>query len=434
VSIIYVSGHRNPDTDAIGAAIGFAELKTALDPDNEYVPVRLGELNPQTRWVLERAKANEPVALPHIRLRAQDLMATEFPVVGEDDPVQGAGLAIDGTDYDLVPVLGEDGVLVGAITIRGLALRYVHEPQTAAESLQAPSRELMQTPETLARPDDLCSEIHDKLRAAEGDTAIVVDESQHPIGLLTRAHLASPAVHRRVILVDHAEEGQSVPGIEQAEIVEILDHHHIGSIETRVPIKAVFDPVGSTSTLVLERFVRNGIEPSRPTATMLLGAILSDTVILNSVTTTDRDEAALEYLGKLLGLDPREFGAEMFESTSDVSGIPAADLVRRDAKPYTSGNGTPFLVAQIEVVGKSVLERKDELLAAMQRERSAQGADLFALMVTDILDKGTELLVAGDVTAAARAFGVEVSNGSSLSLPGVMSRKKQVAPKLLAAL
>ena len=101
---IYVSGHRNPDTDSIGSAIGYAELKSRLDPGTDYVPVRLGDLNPQTRWVLEQASAQAPVLLPHIRLRAGDLMQTEFPSMTAEDPIREAGLALDHTDYDLVPV------------------------------------------------------------------------------------------------------------------------------------------------------------------------------------------------------------------------------------------------------------------------------------------------------------------------------------------
>ncbi len=432
---VYVSGHRNPDLDSIGSAIGYAELKARLDPGTEFVPVRLGDLNPQTRWVLDRAEAQEPEYLQHIRLRAVDLMATEFVCVREDDAIREAGMAIDSADYDLVPVIGAQGKLAGVITTRALAHRYVRESEHGtADTLAAPCRDLMEEAEVTVIPEDAITDVSDQLKNSHQATAIVVDQVHRPTGLLSRSDLVSP-VRRRIVLVDHAEQAQAVPGIEQAEIVEILDHHHIGSIETRLPVKASFDPVGSTATLVVERFKRSGIEPSPSSATMLLGAVLSDTVILNSPTTTDRDAAAVEYLERILEIDGREFGAEMFASSSDVSHIPASDLVRRDAKEYKSGNGTPFVVAQIEVVGKGLLERKDELLEAMHHEQLTQGVELYALMVTDILDKGTELLLAGDVGAAARAFGVELSNGhSSLTLPGVMSRKKQVAPKLLATL
>ena len=138
---------------------------------------------------------------------------------------------------------------------------------------------------------------------------------------------------RRVLLVDHAEQAQSVPGVEQAEIVEILDHHHIGSIETTIPVRATFDPVGSTATLVIERFRQNGMEPSRSTAILLLGAILSDTVILNSPTTTERDRAAVEYLERVLALEALEFGRD--DVRRHVG--PRRRVRRRDRHPRRQG-------------------------------------------------------------------------------------------------
>jgi manganese-dependent inorganic pyrophosphatase len=247
---------------------------------------------------------------------------------------------------------------------------------------------------------------------------------------VTRTDLVNPTP-RDVILVDHAEQGQSVPGIEQAHIVEILDHHHIGSIETRLPVRATFDPVGSTSTLVFERFQQAGEEPSAATATVLLGAILSDTVILNSPTTTDRDRAAVKRLEELLGLDAREWGREMFESGSDAADAPAEALLGRDSKEYETADG-PMCIAQVETAGKVLVDRLGELREALQVQHDKNGHVLSALMVTDILEKHTSLLVAGDVSAAERAFGTPAENGI-LELPGVMSRKKQVAPPLLGA-
>jgi manganese-dependent inorganic pyrophosphatase len=234
-----------------------------------------------------------------------------------------------------------------------------------------------------------------------------------------------------VLLVDHAEQAQSVPGIEQAHIVEILDHHHIGSIETRVPVRATFDPVGSTSTLVLERFLQVGEQPTRPTATVLLGAILSDTVILNSPTTTDRDRAAVQYLEDHLGLDAEEFGREMFESGSDAADASVDALLSRDSKEYETAEG-PMCIAQVETAGQILSDRLGELREALQAQHDKNGHVLSALMVTDILEKHTQLLVAGDVGAAERAFGAHAQDGI-IDLPGVMSRKKQVAPPLLGA-
>ena len=538
VQPIYVTGHRNPDTDSIASAIGYAELKSRLDPANEYLPVRLGDLNPQTSWALERSGAPEPKFLPHVMLRASDVMQTSVPCIGEDDTVREAGLAMARAEYDVVPVVDAAGALVGVVTTRALARRYiresreasslreatsvqavvdvlegtllighdrplsgrvwvqsmdVHTPSGIAEgdvvvvgnrtdaqkfviekgialmvlsngaqptedvlelardhgtavivspldtyvsgrmiTLAAPCRVLMVTDAPVVSPDDLITDVSQQIQESNHGAAVVVDERRHPTGLISRSDLVSPRP-RRVLLVDHAERSQSVVGVEHAEIVEILDHHHVGSIETRVPVRATFDPVGSTSTLVVERFRSNGMEPARQTAVILLAAVLSDTVILNSPTTTERDHAVVEYLEQVLAVDAQGFGRDMFEQTSDVSGISAEDLLRRDAKSYESGSGHQFLVAQVEVVGKGLMDRKDELLEAMRRERSNQGLVLYALMVTDVLSQGTDLLVDGDVQAVARTFGVEPDD-STLQLPGVMSRKKQVIPKLLSVL
>jgi manganese-dependent inorganic pyrophosphatase len=279
--------------------------------------------------------------------------------------------------------------------------------------------------------DDLVSETAEQIKDVHYRAAVTIDRAGRPIGLVTRSDLVRPAP-RRVLLVDHAERGQSVPGIEEAEIVEILDHHHIGSIETKLPVTAVFDPVGSTATLVTERFRQFDVEPQQSTATMLLGAIVSDTVLLTSPTTTERDAIAAGYLEELVGIGAVDFGREMFESSSDVSRISAADLVARDLKEYEVDGNRTLSVAQIESVGRAVHERKDELLAAAEAHREGSGHILFALMLTDILARDTLLLVTGAEQLAERAFDKPVVDGA-VELPGVMSRKKQVAPGLMAA-
>jgi manganese-dependent inorganic pyrophosphatase len=279
--------------------------------------------------------------------------------------------------------------------------------------------------------DDLVSETAEQIKDVHYRAAVTIDRAGRPLGLVTRSDLVRPAP-RRVLLVDHAERGQSVPGIEEAEIVEILDHHHIGSIETKLPVTAVFDPVGSTATLVTERFRQFGVEPQQSTATMLLGAIVSDTVLLTSPTTTERDAIAAGYLEELLGIGAVDFGREMFERSSDVSRVSATDLVTRDLKEYEVEGNRTLSVAQIESVGSAVHERKDELLAAAEAYRERSGDQLFALMLTDILARDTLLLVTGAESIAERAFGQQAAGGA-IELPGVMSRKKQVAPGLLAA-
>jgi manganese-dependent inorganic pyrophosphatase len=534
---VYVTGHRNPDTDSIGAAIGYAELKRALEPGQVHIPVRLGNINPQTRWALEHSHAAEPELLNHVMLRAMDVMRREFPVAAAEDPVRKAGRLMAEHGLEVLPVTDDDGTLLGVLTERELARRYLRE-SLAASRLEAPTsvsvmaevldgrllagdadrrisgrvwvlamdtgsmlqdvaegdvavvgdradaqlravevgisalvvsnsapvsdevyaaadrsgmaiisspldsyvaarmitlsnpcRALVDSSALTVTPDDLVGDISPDIRDAHYRAAVVVDDTRVPLGLITRADLVNPRA-RRVILVDHAEQAQSVAGIEQAEIVEILDHHHIGSIETRLPVTATFDPVGSTSTLVAERFRLHAVEPSRESALMLLAAILSDTVILNSPTTTGRDREALRWLADRVGVDPIQYGREMFEASSDVSGVAADELVGRDAKAYEA-HGATLCIAQVETVGNGLMGRISELRIALEARCVAEGHRLMALMVTDVLTQGTELLVAGDVSLAERAF-AQSANDGVIELPGVMSRKKQVAPPLLA--
>jgi manganese-dependent inorganic pyrophosphatase len=298
-------------------------------------------------------------------------------------------------------------------------------------TLSTPCSALMDRAPLTVRPDDLVEDVTREIVDVDYRAAVALDAGGRPIGLVTRSDLVNPEP-RRVLLVDHAEQAQSVIGVEHAEIVEILDHHHIGSIETRVPVRATFDPVGSTATLVIERFRQSGMEPSRSAATMLLGAILSDTVILNSPTATERDRAVIDYLERVLAIDATEFGREMFETTSDLTRVPAEEIVERDAKEYDVGGGQTIAIAQVETVGQDLGERRDELLEALEAVRVRRQHQLVALMVTDIMAKATALYAAGDTGPLERAFG-DADGGGSIELPGVMSRKKQVAPKLLAA-
>ncbi len=136
---IYVTGHRNPDTDSIASAIGYAELKGRLDPNNEYVPIRLGECNPQTKWVLERSGAREPEFVPHVLLRACDVMQTKFPVVGQDQPIRAAGMVLARAQLELVPVVDDDGALAGVVTERALARRFVRETRETSTLADAPT-------------------------------------------------------------------------------------------------------------------------------------------------------------------------------------------------------------------------------------------------------------------------------------------------------
>lgn len=537
---VYVTGHKNPDTDTIASAIGYAEFKNLVDPENDYAPARLGDVNPQTAWALKKSGAKSPKRIRHIMLRVKDVMARDVAIAHKNDPLRNVGLTMAQRNISQLPVVDDDGALVGIITERNLARMYVRESRGASSfkdspvtvgamlevlegellvgedressgqlwvismgvdsmgksmksgdivvvgdrpeaqrraielgagvvvisngvrpekdvlemagehgtamvlspldsyvtsrliQLAVPSWEVMSENPLTVNPDDLLTEITEQVMEVHYRAAVVVDEDKVPIGVVTRTDLLNPKP-RRVLLVDHAEIGQSIKGVEKADVVEILDHHHVGDIETAFPIPATFDPVGSTATLIIERFKAAGLRPEESTAKMLLAAVLSDTVILNSPTTTDRDREVVKVLEELLDLDAEEFGREMFEASSDVSDLAAEEIVNRDAKEYGTSAGDKVSVSQIETVGTGLLQRKDELLEALETLRAQNGYVFSALMVTDITEGGTQLLCAGNCTSVEKAFDDRIKEGA-IDLPGVMSRKKQVAPALLAIL
>ncbi len=535
---IYVTGHRNPDTDTIASAIGYAELKGRLDPENLYAPARLGEVNAQTRWALEKSGAEEPKLIKHIMLRVKDVM-NDVTTARKNDPLRTVGLTMAKENISQVPIVDDDGALVGIVTEKDLARMYVRESREASTfvstpvsvhsmvevlegkllvgedrdasgklwvismsvdsmgqsmesgdivvigdrtegqrraielgagiivvsngvrpddeilrmaeekgvtvvvspldsyvtsrmiQLSVPCWEVMTGDPLTVDPDELLADITNDVMAVHYRAAIAVDGDHVPLGILTRTDLLNPEP-RKVLLVDHAEKGQSVPGVEHAQVVEILDHHNVGNIETRTPIPATFDPVGSTATLIVERYKANGIRPEESTAKMLLAAVLSDTVVFNSPTTTDRDREVARYLEEMLGLDAREFGMEMFEASSDVSDLSAEEVIGRDQKEYALGDAGEMSISQIETVGAGLLERKNEMLDALEGLRQSNGYLFAALMVTDILEGGTDLLCVGECDPIERVFDKQASD-NVINLPGVMSRKKQVAPRLLAA-
>ena len=524
------------------SAIGYAELRGRLDRSNTYQPVRLGDINAQTRWVLEQAGVPEPRYLPHIYLRVRDVMEENFERADVEKPVRAVGLTMAQEGLDLLPIVdarrqarrrrhrararpplhprvargleprrradrdrrdrrvasrasschGEDHKVAGRVWVfamdsrlggqrdRGGRRRRHRQPRgrpapgrrgrhrAARAAATAPSRATRSSssPTTTARRssppplDSLRRRPHDHagraVQGAHGRRAAhrpprrpahrrrrrdqgrpLRRRDRRPTtsgrSASSRARRSCGPTPRRVLLVDHAEQAQSVPGIETAEIVEILDHHHIGSIETRVPVRATFDPVGSTATLVVERFRQNGMEPSRESATVLLGAVLSDTVILNSPTTTDRDRAVVEYLEQRLDLDAQEFGREMFEAGSDVSD---ADR-RRHRHPRRQGvrgRATGRSRSPRSRPSATTLdEREDELQGggrARPREATTTSSTRSWSRTSSRRARGCSSPATPPPrprrSAARRQDGV-------VDLPDVMSRKKQVAPVLLGA-
>jgi manganese-dependent inorganic pyrophosphatase len=291
--------------------------------------------------------------------------------------------------------------------------------------------DLMDTEVLAVGPETLLSEAAEDLIASPHREAVVTDAGDRVVGILTRTDVARGA-RRRVVLVDHNETAQSAPGIEDASVVEIVDHHRVGDIQTSGPILFLNLPVGSTATIVAMRYEQLGVEIPAVIAGLLLSAALTDTVLLKSPTTTDTDRRIVATLAGIAGVDALDFGMEVFRSRSAGEVFSAAAIVGTDAKEFRVGDRS-LLVAQYEAVDIApVIEHADEVWAAMEVQLVAKGYDSVVLMVTDIVREGSEILAVGNTRVVERALDISLVDGSAW-MPGVLSRKKQVVARLMEA-
>ena len=235
---------------------------------------------------------------------------------------------------------------------------------------------------------------------------------------------------QEVILVDHNEFNQSVEGIEKAKILEVVDHHRISNFETSEPLYYTARPFGCTSTILFEEFKASGIEIEKTEAILMASAIISDTLLLKSPTTTDHDRKALEELGKKAGINIEEYGLEMLKAGTDLDDFSAEELINLDAKSLDK-NGTKFVIAQVNTVSiEDVLKRKEKLEVAMNKEIEEKGLSLFVLAITDILNSNSEIIALGEkADAVEKGFEKKLEN-NTVFLEGVVSRKKQLLPSI----
>ena len=262
----------------------------------------------------------------------------------------------------------------------------------------------------------------------------ILDENGKYCGVISRRNLLN--VHRKqVILVDHNERTQAVDGLDQAEILEIIDHHRIGSLETVGPVYFRNVPVGCTATILYQMYKEQGVTPTKQVAGLLLSAILSDTLMFRSPTSTILDEATAKALAELAGEDIPAYAEQMFEAGADLTGRDAEDVFRSDFKAFSRGD-VKFGVGQSIYMTDNSRAAAEALVRPFLPEASRrEGLPLIFYMFTDMKTQSTDLMVFGfDAEAIVRdAFHVEVKDGMAV-LPGVVSRKKQLIPPLLAAL
>ena len=257
------------------------------------------------------------------------------------------------------------------------------------------------------------------------------------VKLLAEAGIAEPEQiesveeGQLVVLTDHNESAQSVEGLKHAVVAGVVDHHRIGDFETPAPLHYICLPWGSSCTIVAKLFEVLGQQPTDAQAKLLLSAMMTDTLMLKSPTTTDVDRAMAAKLGEQLGLDPVKFGMEVFLSRPSGS-FTAAEMVGNDIKMFELA-GSKLLIGQYETVDKTrALGMIDEIREAMRAYAAEKGADGIVLCVTDIMEEGSQVLFEGNTELAQKGLGI-ADEHDGVWMPGVLSRKKQVAAPILAA-
>lgn len=255
----------------------------------------------------------------------------------------------------------------------------------------------------------------------------ILDHHGRVVGSLSRYHLLNPR-RKKVVLVDHNEMSQSVPGLDQAEIIAVIDHHRLADVQTMNPVYMRNEPVGSTNTIIGTMFQEKGLVPPKNMAALMAAAIVSDTVSFKSPTCTSKDVAMAERLARIGGVDLEEIGQAIFmaSSSDDKS---AKELLFTDYKDFHIA-GYNIGIGQVTCMDSGrILKRKAELLELMQASAKEKELDMMLLMITDVLKEGTALLYVGDGQIIQQAFNVEAEGGEAF-LHNVVSRKKQVVPAL----
>ncbi|MEG1512966.1 MAG: manganese-dependent inorganic pyrophosphatase [Raoultibacter sp.] len=267
-----------------------------------------------------------------------------------------------------------------------------------------------------------------RLGPLPAESAKVLEEN----GFAEPELIQSVQAGQKIVLVDHNEAQQAVDGLSDADLLGVIDHHRIGSITTNNPIQFINMPWGSTATIVTVMFRLCNVALSKEIGAVLLSAILTDTVITKSPTTTAVDRDQIAYLSDLLGVDATEYGLSIFQCRGCEDEMDIDELVCADSKEFKVGDAT-VLIAQRETVNLAgVMAREDEMRSHLRSLIADNGYEFALLLVTDIIAEGSQFLVEGNPSIVERVFGITCQPGGTW-MPGVLSRKKQVAAPILSA-
>lgn len=442
---VYVTGHINPDTDSIAAAIGYAWLLRERDGMNA-IASRAGAVNRQTSYVLKTLELEPPILLTDASPRFESVMR-RLDIVSPDKSLNEAWSILSRTG-GIAPVVNPDGTPYGMITGQSVFdfLRRIIGPHakfrdmTIAEMMDIPCREAAATDLPKFQPQTRIKDVQNRLLRQEHNEYWVVDEHKRYLGIVRQADLLNPP-RIQVVLVDHNEPQQSIANIEEADLLEVLDHHRLGNDSTHNPIKFTVDIVGSTSTLVAELMVDSGFSAPPRLAGLLLAGLLSDTLIFTSPTTTPRDKIIAERLASWAFVPGTPLEDETMQSYGEKvvragAGLMTQDLdalVRTDMKLYEA-DGRKFAIAQAETTDVNELgEYVAKLQTSLHELKNQMDLDFAGLMVTDVVGADSRLVFVDAPPELDELPYRSLPDGTRLA-EGVVSRKKQLLPIILSLL
>jgi manganese-dependent inorganic pyrophosphatase len=442
---VYVIGHVNPDTDAIAAAMGYAWLLHERDGINA-IPARSGAINRQTAWVLSTLEMDPPILFNDASPRFESVMR-RLDTVTPDQPLSQAWAILSRTG-GVAPVVNADGTPYGLISgkslfnflsrLMGPHPRY--KEMTLAELLEIPCREAAETEVARYSASTRVRDVINRLLREEVDEFWVLDDDQRYLGICLQRDLLDPP-RMKIILVDHNEPQQALGSLNEAELIEILDHHRLGNPTTHEPIRFTVDVVGSTSTLVSEKIEECGLKAPPNLASLMLAGLLSDTLVMSSPTTTQRDQDAAERLARWAFVwgTPLEdetvssFGEKVLSAGTGLSSREPLDVVTTDMKKYETET-LRFAIAQAEVSELYELnEYLEPLRDALQELKERRSLDFAMLMVTDVVQGDSRLLMVDAPVVLDELPYRPLADGTRLA-EGVVSRKKQLLPVVLSLL
>lgn len=414
---IFVTGHKNPDTDSICSAIAYAKLQQLQGVD--AIPIRAGEINKETAFALNYFHVETPHLVKDFYVKVGDAVHTEIVPLKVTASLKDAVNWFEDHESSVAPVVDNDH-FVGVIDRDSLA-----KMATGAE--RSTIKKVMHAPAVAFSTKDNGHDV-----PTDGQY-VVVDNGKY-VGMVCADYVAA-AAKQQVMLVDHNEKKQIIDGIDEAEIVSVVDHHRIGgTLYTTAPVFMLFKPVGCTATIITELYEQAHIDIPKDIAGLLLSAIISDTVLFHSPTCTQQDKDAAVKLAAIADVDVETYGMEMLKAGANVSDLTPEQIASSDMKEF-SESGKTFTISQVQVMDTTdLLAQKKVILRALEKMRAAKQYDACFLMITSIADESTYLLFAGNIDdAVSKAFGKNVLD-KAVYLPHVMSRKKQILPPILAAL